>query len=143
MRRTHGFTLLEMLVVLAILGIIMAVGLTTFAEQSRQAAIRSDMATLSATLEIARSSSIRYNVTQNVNFTGKTITTTANGRPDKTVLLDTCSVQSGLPELRWNAPLAEFSTATDPRPSGVAINLICPSETRTVKVIGVTGKTYY
>ena len=109
MRNRRGFTLLEMLVVLAILGIIMAVGLTTFAAQSRQAAIRSDMATLSATLEIARSSSIRFNVTQNVNFTGKAITT----------------------------------TATDPRPSGVAINLICPSETRTVKVIGVTGKTYY
>ena len=143
MRGERGFTLLETLMVLSIIGLLATLALNTHAYAARRAAIRADLATLGAALEIARSNSIRYNVTQRVNFTGKAITTTAISRPDQTVLLETCSVQGGLPELRWNAPLAEFSTAINATPGGVEINLSCPEETRTVKVIGVTGKVYY
>ena len=56
-----GFTLLEMLIVLAVLGILFAVGLTTFAQQSRQTLIRQAAVQIQADLEQLRSSSIRYN----------------------------------------------------------------------------------
>jgi type II secretory pathway pseudopilin PulG len=50
-----------MLLVLAILGILFAVGLSTFAQQSRQALVRQAAVQIQADLEQLRSSAIRYN----------------------------------------------------------------------------------
>ena len=143
MRGERGFTLLETLLVMGIVGVLTALAFNTYAYESQRGAIRQDMALVAATFEEMRSNSLRYNVTHSVSFAGATLTVTATGRPDRVRVLQTCTVQNAVPVLRWRAPLAEFETATDPVPGGVEVNLDCPTGVRVVKVIGVTGKTYY
>lgn len=60
-RMISGFTLLEMLIVLAVLGILIAAGLTTFAQQARQTLVRQAAVQVQADLEQLRSSAIRFN----------------------------------------------------------------------------------
>lgn len=56
-----GFTLLEMLIVLSVLGILIAAGITTFAQQSRTALVRQAAVQVQSDLERLRSGSIKYN----------------------------------------------------------------------------------
>lgn len=56
-----GFTLLEMLLVLAILGILFAVSFTALTQQARQNLVRQAAIQLQSDLEQLRSSAIRYN----------------------------------------------------------------------------------
>lgn len=61
-RASHlGFTLLEMLIVLSVLGILIAAGITTFAQQSRTALVRQAAIQVQSDLERLRSGSIKYN----------------------------------------------------------------------------------
>jgi prepilin-type N-terminal cleavage/methylation domain-containing protein len=60
-RARFGFTLIEMLIVLAIIGIIGGIAVSTYIRESRVTTLRQAAIQLQSDLENARSSAIRYN----------------------------------------------------------------------------------
>ena len=148
-----GFTLLEMLIVLAVLGILFAVGLTTFAQQSRQTLIRQAAVQIQADLEQLRSSSIRYNR----NFEFRWSNTTLNGYsvdvndpvtagavinrnrvlPDG-VKIDVAGSTPTTVSISYSSPLAVVTAA--PPVFRVRIANSTTTNPLFIKIIGVTGR---
>ena len=148
-----GFTLLEMLIVLAELGILFAVGLTTFAQQSRQTLIRQAAVQIQADLEQLRSSSIRYNR----NFEFRWSNTTLNGYsvdandpvtagavinrnrvlPDG-VEIDVAGSTPTTVSISYSSPLAVVTAA----PPVFRVRIVNSTSTNPlfIKIIGVTGR---
>ena len=148
-----GFTLLEMLIVLAVLGILIAAGLTTFAQQARQTLVRQAAVQVQADLEQLRSSSIRYNR----NFEFRWSNTTLNGYSvdanDPTIAGAVVARDRVLPDgievdivgsadtsvaVRYSSPLAVLEAA--PPVFRVRIANSTTTNPLFIKVIGVTGR---
>lgn len=142
-----------MLIVLSVLGILIAAGLTTFAQQSRQTLVRQAAVQVQADLEQLRSSAIRYNRNfafrwSNTDLNAYSIdvndpaTTGAVVNRDR-VLPDgiEIDVTGGTPanvSVTYSSPLAVL-TATPP-----VFRVRLANSTTTnplfVKIVGVTGR---
>ncbi len=97
-RRCRGFTLVEMMLVVTILGIVAAVVIPTLDSTSGQASLESVARLVAADLRLARQASVQYNTSYTVTFdlTANTyqITQTGSGHPPP--LVDPLSPDSNL-----------------------------------------------
>lgn len=145
MRGAKGFTLLELLIVIAIIGILSGLGVLTLRDAIQAARLNEGSAQLAADLQRARSGSQRFNRASTFTLTGSpatSYTVTINGQavtrtlPEGIRITTTADARS----IIYNAPFGEIS-------SGVAgmilkVNLAGHGETREVRVLGTTGKVY-
>ncbi len=67
--RGKGYTLIELLIVIAILAVLFTVGFTSYRKARWRAQVGEGLATLAATLRDARSTAQRFNVPAQVRFT--------------------------------------------------------------------------
>ena len=150
-----GFTLIEMLVVLSILGIIGGVAIYNFVLESRRSQIRSAAVSLQADLENLRSSAIRLNQTTRFRLTSATnyTLTLPNASPvSKNLATQYPGVQmeivgsnaspvdctTNLNDVCYGSPFANVISASD---RGFKVtSATAGSYALYVKVIGVTGK---
>ncbi len=138
-----GFTVLELLIVCAIIGILIAVGFVSFRGAIDRSRLSEASAQVVADLQRVRSAAQRYN--QNASFTtaGKTVTsyTVSLGGQNLTYTLPagTQLASSDKLNLTYSAPFGEVGmTNTD-----LTLSLQKqPTQTRVIKVLGVTGKVY-
>jgi prepilin-type N-terminal cleavage/methylation domain-containing protein len=144
-----GFTLIEILIVIAIIGVLLAVGIPNIIRENRVTAVRQVATQLQADLEELRSKSIRFN--RNATFTFGTnsytrqvpsseaggftsaVRTIPAGLSVTYVTTSTPSADTFV----YEAPIAQVSPAV--RGFQVTFNSD-PSVQLFVKVIGVTGK---
>ena len=142
MTRTQGFTIVELLIVCAIIGILGAGAATTFTSATRRARVGEASAQLAADLQRARSSAQKLNRDSSLTIasTSATSYTLTIGTQTMTRTLPPntqVTVKSAPLILTYKAPFGEMG-ASNPiltvRTEGV--------KTRDVRVLGVTGKVY-
>lgn len=136
----QAFTLIEMLVVLAIVGIIGAASVSTYIRESRVSLIKQTAIQLQTDLETLRSSTIRYNGNSDItlNASGNTYSLSiATGTAPRTV---TRTMPSNIvvtrtgSDVTYQAPLATI----DGTP--LKYQLTLGDISYYVKVIGITGR---
>ncbi len=146
-RAKNGFTLIEMLIVLAIIGIISSVAIINFIRESRVSALRQVAVQLQSDLENARSSSIRFNQDASINiinassysFTVPTDQLVGSVRQTRTVTRNLAPfgvTYTGGDDVTYQSPFGQRNSAVPLTPFVFSIQGI----TYRVKVIGVTGK---
>jgi prepilin-type N-terminal cleavage/methylation domain-containing protein len=151
MKPQQGFTLIEVLLVLALIGIIGGIGFNEWLGASKRGAVRSAAVQIAADLERVRSSARRYN-------TNATLTRSTNANK-YTLLINGNSSEIDMPEgtettvqngtltgtdlvVQYTAPNAELDTISMNNPPEIKVGLINQPGVPPiyVKVIGVTGK---
>ena len=148
MRGAKGFTLLELLLVCAIIGILSGVGVMSLRNAISNARLSEGSAQLAADLQRARSSAQRYNRNAVLSISGSPATNytlTLNGGTAKGGTTQTKALPPGV-ELKtaertitYTAPFGELDVGD------LKLTLEMPGrtdKTRVVKVLGVTGKVY-
>ena len=140
--RQQGFTLLELLLVTAIIGVMSAVGITGFRAASDRARVNEAAAQLAAALQRARSAAQRYN--QEARFVTDTATATGyelviNGNTLERTLPPGARLSAdNAMEIEYSAPFVEIGDAV---PSRIKVDLANRStKPLYIKVLGVTGK---
>lgn len=141
--RTHGFTLLEFLVVLAIIALIAGIFGTSLIRNIRAAELREATASVASDLRRARSLAQRGSVDQVISWgAGEVTTYLVNDR--ETPLLNNVRVscisgcEDSVNSLTYTAPYGEVN-----RPQGYIFRFTSPMGNITpidVKVVGITGK---
>ena len=139
-----AFTLIELLVVMSIIGVIAGLGINTFVQESRSAAVRQAALQLQSDLEILRSSTIRYNADSSITLSAGGlgyVLSIATGGMTQTVTRVlpngiTVARVSGTVDITYNAPLSTVSVAA-------VYGLTLGGRSNFVKVIGVTGKAVF
>lgn len=143
MTRTQGFTLLELLIVCAIIGILGAVTATTFVSATRRARVGEASAQLAADLQRARSSAQRFNQNSSLRIasasaTSYTLTIGTQTPVTRTLPPNTrVSVKSAPLTLTYTAPFGETDIS-----SPILTVSTEGAKSRDVRVLGVTGKVY-
>lgn len=138
--RTTGFTLLETLIVLAILAVVFTMGTFLFFSLNRRTTVRQGASEIAATLSRARSEAQRYNtnVTFTLNTGNYTLTRSGNTRSYNFPQAVSTSAVSGSPSsVTYLAPYGEVQQ------TGTAFRVKSstdPSVTAVVGVVGLTGK---
>lgn len=149
--RQHGFTLIEILVVLAILGILMGIVGLSYLRSIRAAEVREGANQIAADLRAARSSAQRrstpgaFKWAGTGSLTGYTLEIPSGTATPKTASLPpgvTFRCVDGCPAARtlnYNAPYGEMTTMIN------GTRLIVESQTTNipaieVRVVGVTGR---
>ncbi len=145
MQENKGFSLLELLLVVAIIGILGAVVTTTFTGATRRAQVSEASAQLAADLQRARSSAQRFNQSAVLKITTTTATTytlTLGSQPTitRTLPTNTQVVVTAPLTLTYSAPFGEMSPMTG---ATLTARSKTGSEARAVRVLGVTGKVYF
>jgi prepilin-type N-terminal cleavage/methylation domain-containing protein len=146
--RASGFTLVEMLLVIAVVALLSALVFTTFARESRVSAVRQQSVELQTDLESLRSASIRYNqdaIFERLSPTSYRLTLpTGNPAAPRIITRDWTSTgvsYSGGQDLRYRAPSAELQTLGFVDLTSVdEFEVSLTDIVYYVKVIGVTGK---
>ena len=129
-RTRSGFSLIELLIVIAIIGILSAIGTPTLLNAQRRARLGEAQTLVISELERARSSSRRFNTAQTVTWTSTSI----NGKTFGTGI----TLTNAAGNFAYKAPFGEV-TLTD----GLTLELTDGRGRRAgVGVIGVTGKVY-
>ena len=146
LRKEEGFSLLELLLVCAIIGILGAVVTTTFTGATRRSQVSEASAQLASDLQRARSSAQRFNqnaVIRIATTTATTYTLTLGTQAAITRTLPTntqVSVTAAPLVITYSAPFGEMSPMTGATLTARSRN---GSEARAVRVLGVTGKVYF
>jgi type IV pilus assembly protein PilA len=138
-----GFTLIEILIVIAVLGIILAIGISTYLRESRVSLVRQAAVQLQVGIENLRSRTIRFN--RDATFTRISATqvqyaipTSNTASPLTVETLQpgvTIALESGTDTFTYSAPLSTIDAT--PNVYRVEVNGVLPLY---VKIIGVTGK---
>ncbi len=139
-RLQQGFTLLEMLVVMVIVGVLSALIFVNYARQVQQARLQSAVTSFSTDLEKARSAAWKsgQSVTISVLATKKGYTYTVNSAPPQvqTMTLPDGITFSAVATATYTPPFADVDASSN------IFTLVSPNVSLTddVRVIGVTGK---
>ena len=139
----RGFSLLELLIVCAIIGILGAVATTTFTNATRRAHVNEASAQLAADLQRARSSAQRYNQNSSLKIattsaTSYTLTIGAQDPITRTLPPNTqVTVKTAPLTLTYTAPFGEMDISNP-----ILTVRTDGAKSRDVRVLGVTGKVY-
>lgn len=142
MIRTQGVTLIELLIVCAVIGILSALAAPTFVGATRRARVSEASAQLAADLQRARSSAQRLNQNSSLSIESASATsyTLTIGAQDiaRTLPANTrVEIDSEELTLIYTAPFGEMDVSNE-----VLTVRSAGSEARDVRVLGVTGKVY-
>lgn len=136
--KRKGFSLIEALLVLAVLGIILAIGTPNYLRWRASTAVKQAAAQLAQDLDKQRSEARRINQDRQLSFSVDANTYTANGVTKSLpsgVALQSASDTS----LRFLAP--HGTTTTDKALRSYTLSWTNNGEIqRTVRVVGITGK---
>ncbi|ADI14433.1 pilus assembly FimT family protein [Truepera radiovictrix] len=140
---SKGFTLLELLIVCACIGLLLGVGGVLFTGAINRSRLAEASAQLVGDLQRARSAAQRYNQNAELEVratTASAYTLTINGRSTERRLPAGTQLRTPSPTaIRYHAPFGETS--------GTNVTLTVElqrgrAQPRYVRVIGVTGKVY-
>ncbi|GHG41249.1 pili assembly chaperone [Deinococcus indicus] len=135
--REQGFTLLELLVVMALIGIVAAMAGQSFLGAVRTNQLRDASAQLSADFEQVRSSTFRYNRNATLRITGAdTYELTTNGVKTTRNLPNGVTVTPINASVTYNAPYSLLSTP----PVTLELRRAGHPKVFTLWTVGVTGK---
>ena len=143
MKGAKGFSLLELLLVCAIIGILGAVATKTFTDATRRARVNEASAQLAADLQRARSSAQRYNQNSSLKIestsaTSYTLTIGAQDPITRTLPPNTqVTVKTAPLTLTYKAPFGEMDISNP-----ILTVRTDGAKSRDVRVLGVTGKVY-
>ena len=139
--RPEGVTLTELLIVLAIIGILASLGAGPYLEAQRRAQLQEATVQFAADLRRARGAAQRYSQNASVALSGdvSSYVLTLNGVATTRRLPHDAQVEveRGSGAVSYTAPYGEVSGALNRR---FVISSTRTDEVRYVKVIGVTGK---
>ena len=141
--RAKGFSIIELLIVCAIIGILGAGAATTFTSATRRARVGEASAQLAADLQRARSSAQKLNLDSSLKIestsaTSYTLTIGAQDPITRTLPPNTqVTVKTAPLTLTYKAPFGEMSAS-----ESVLTVYTEGVKTRDVRVLGVTGKVY-
>lgn len=142
MNRTHGYTLLELLVVIAVIGILAGIGFSVLSGARARAVVRDTAQQITADLNRARSSAQRSNQDASLVLAGdgKSYALTLAGADTTFTLPSGLTVQSVNTDpaettATYTAPYGELSGST-----GRLWKVSSAAATVYVKTVGVTGK---
>ena len=138
--KEEGFTLLELLIVMVVVGILAALGLSGYLNAQRNAQLSEASTQFATDLQRARSEAQRYNrdASLALNADGSSYTLTLDGQETTRQLPHDAQVEitAGRPTVTYSAPYGEVD-APDRR---FVISTARTPNVRSVRVIGVTGK---
>lgn len=146
MKRTLGFTLIEILIVVAILGVLLTIGFMSFQRYTWQTELKQAQNLLVNTINQARSDTRRTSQDKIVQWTTTTIASGTAGSLRTVSLSDNNTVSitnvtgvaSSVQSFGYVAPYARRATA-----ESIVFTLKGRNGIEgTVKVIGVTGKAF-
>lgn len=146
MRTRGGFTLLELLLVCAIIGILGGVGILNLRNAIDRGRLSDGASQFAASLQRARSSAQRYDKSSVLKLSANPATTytlSTNGETAMTYTLP-AGVQitpssAAAMNLTYSAPFGEINVASNAK---YTIGLVGKSAVTYVKILGVTGKVY-
>ncbi len=137
--KSFGFTLMEILAVIAVIGIITAVVMPTYIQQAKQQQLRQSSTQLASDLARARSQSIKLNTNTSLSLTGTgyniVIGTQAPTSRTWPAGVSLQNQNNGPTSVQYTAPLAQSSNSAYWILTGFG-------QSRTVRVLGVTGRAY-
>lgn len=141
MRTKEGFTLLELLIVLAVVGVLAALGLSSFVNAQRNAQLSEAAAQFATDLQRARSTAQRYNQDASLVLVlddPSSYILTLDGPPTTRRLPHGAQVQlvRGNSNITYSAPYGEVDAAD----RSFAVSSPRTDKVRAVRIIGVTGK---
>lgn len=142
MRAARGFTLLELLLVCAIIGILGAVGTLTLRGAIQSARLNEASTQLAADLKRARSGAQRFNQASSLTLAGSPATeytVTVNGQTLRRALPNGVRVTADTQTITYGAPFGEIAGAAG---LTLKVELGGMDDAREIKVLGVTGKVY-
>lgn len=146
--KADGFSLIELLIVCAIIGILGAVATTNFRNASERARVGEASAQLAADLQRARSSAQRLNQNAvlriaSTNAATYTLTLGTQQPITRTLPANTqVSVPAAPLEIRYNAPFGEMTVGNLATNALLTTRSRSGHEGREIRVLGVTGKVY-
>ena len=122
LRSVTGFTVIEMMIVLAIAAVLLAVGMPSFVQFSRETRAGSTTSSLTADIQLARSEAVKRN--SRVLFCARATATSTSciATPAATAWMNGWLVCSD----RNSDGACDASTATDPNPIRVQGSLAAP-----------------
>ena len=143
MRQARGFSLLELLLVCAIIGILSGVGILTLRSAIQTTRLNEGGAQFAADLQRARSGSQRFNRSSSLTLDGSPAikySLTINGQTMTRSLPANIQIKAeNAATVTYGAPFGEIAGATG---LTFTVSLQGHSKTRKVKVLGTTGKVY-
>lgn len=145
MRRESGLSIIELLLVCAIIGILGAVGAANFRNASERARVAEASAQLAADLQRARSNAQRLNqgaVLRIATTTATTYTLTLGAQAPITRTLPTntqVSIAAAPLVITYSAPFGEMTPMAGAVLTARSRN---SQEAREIRVLGLTGKVY-
>jgi type IV fimbrial biogenesis protein FimT len=133
----QGFTLVELLVTLAILGIVLAIGTSSMLSYWNSRQLQEGAAQLAADVERVRSGALRYNTTATFEqVTATTYRLTINGASSTVTLPHSLSLTNAPVTLTYSAPYSELTSA----PATLVLRHPRTARTAQMRTVGVTGK---